>query len=297
MLMTEAVEAFLYMTRLSYLSETTDFQVIARKAAMADPAAIDFLTRHYYVKLWTFAKSFLPSPDLADDLTQEVFIKLSRGAFEKYAQTWFDNPGSVYRMLATAVRNAALNYKRDNAKKALTGGGGAVGAGGEDDVTFDPEDTKTGFSIAERQLVAAALQRARATAKLKPDEIKFVDELLQSGFFSGSTPEGFSLVALAKKIWPDKTANAAGVSGNRAKNRFLKALCQDDELKKLLPTGAAREGSSSFFRSNFEPLCSKVEDADPVVVMAVRLGLVEDIADPDRDKAYDEVLRWVRCKM
>ncbi|MGH7555784.1 MAG: RNA polymerase sigma-70 factor [Longimicrobiales bacterium] len=76
----------------------------AERIRAGDEAAYESLFREYYVKLCTHANSILAAPDIAEEIVQDVFVKLwrNRGTWEVRT--------SVGAYLYTAVRNGALNH-------------------------------------------------------------------------------------------------------------------------------------------------------------------------------------------
>jgi DNA-directed RNA polymerase specialized sigma24 family protein len=297
MLMVELVDDYFYWKRLTpALMESEDPKIgpLAAAAVIGDGAALNKLMNHYARSLHGIAARYV-GVDSAHDVVQDVFAAIVEGKFKHYAQKFATDGQTVTLILSRAVTNAASNKRKKLSNKELSGGGKIGGFADPDQGGLDPEQGGTniagaskggGISTAERELVFTALARARTHAKLSPAENQFVDELFKTGYFFG-TPDAPKLKEIAMKIWPDKTPNAAGAAATRAKDRFLKQLCLDPELKKF------RVGTASSFSKDFEPLCAKFkEDVDPVVFMAVKLGLVEDVSVPDRDKAYAEVLRW-----
>lgn len=304
MYMVEAVDAYFALVRPApFLAESGGGPCgephskkvgdVACRAALGDRSAQNDLASHYYAMLIGNVLPILRSHDLAADAVQTVFLKLASGDFKALAPKFHANGHTVTLVLNRAVKNVALDMLKKKSSQELSGGG-KVGLEPSADAPggIDPEAYQSGaLSAGETELVHNALRRARDTAKLSPQEGQFVDTLLKVGYFSGS-PDAPKIKEIAAQIWPEKTSGAASTAATRAKDRFLKQLCLDPELKQF------RVGSSSYFSKNFEPLCAKVkEDVDPVVVTAVRLGLVENITYPDRDKAYEEVLRWVCSAM
>lgn len=89
---TSASEQFDY---LRYISETTDRKAILR----------ELMTAHGD-DVWNYAFSICRKPELADDITQDVFLKVYRRL------TSFRGESSVKTWLLTITRNTALDYKR-----------------------------------------------------------------------------------------------------------------------------------------------------------------------------------------
>lgn len=298
MLITDAVEAYLYMTRLTpALAESQDQAIgeIAAKAALGDGAAVGEIYMRYLSSLTAIARGIV-GPN-AEDVVQEIFTRLVQGKFAKMAPTFKADGRSVFATLATAARREAINSKKRQAKA-----GGSLTP--SDDYRIDPADPTsthddTTLSTDERQLVRTVVQRAIDQSKLTSQERKYIEALLGrpgeevkdiTRFFSSATDvdrDEKTLQDIARSIWPEKTANAAGVTGNRVRARFLKQFCDDPELLKLLPGGKA-----SLRDKQLKPVCAEGED--PVLFVAKQLDIVTEGAESDRDRAYAGVLRWVR---
>jgi len=80
---------------LRYIAETTDQKAILRELMTA-----------YGDDVWNYAFSICRRADVADDITQDVFLKVYRRL------TSFRGESSVKTWLLTITRNTALDYKR-----------------------------------------------------------------------------------------------------------------------------------------------------------------------------------------
>jgi RNA polymerase sigma-70 factor (ECF subfamily) len=69
-----------------------------------DEAAYEALFRAYYVRLCAFANRLVAAPDIAEELAQDVFVKLWRN------RAGWRVRSSVRAYLYSAVRNTALNH-------------------------------------------------------------------------------------------------------------------------------------------------------------------------------------------
>jgi RNA polymerase sigma-70 factor (ECF subfamily) len=76
----------------------------AERIRAGDEAAYESLFREYYARLCTHANSILAAPDIAEEIVQDVFVKLwrNRGSWEVRS--------GVRAYLYAAVRNGALNH-------------------------------------------------------------------------------------------------------------------------------------------------------------------------------------------
>lgn len=89
---TTGVHVFEY---LKYVSETTDQKVILRN-----------IMETYGNDVWNYAFSICRNSDLADDITQDAFLKVYRNL------TTFRGEASVKTWLLTITRNTAYDYLR-----------------------------------------------------------------------------------------------------------------------------------------------------------------------------------------
>lgn len=302
MKLVETVDAYLYLARLTMdLAEAEDPSIgtIAAKAALGDGSALAELYSRYAGSLTKIASAYVDA-ETAQDVVQDLFIKFHEKKFASYAPSFNEDGRSAWAVLATAVKRAALN-SRKLAQRATTGVDDMAGAAGADKSTVKRTGHVEPLSKNEKDTVRNVVQRAISQAKFTDQERKYIETLFGrpgeelkdiTRFFSDAADadrDEKSLQDIARSIWPDKNPNAAGVAGNRTREKFLKQFCQDKELLALLP------GGHQTLRGNkqLKPVCAKFEDVDPVVVFAVQAGLVEDVESPARDKAYIEVLRWV----
>ena len=92
-----------------------------------DEGACETLYRAYRAPLWRFAYSYVRSPEVAEELVQEVFLSLWRNRAEAGAQ------GCIRTWLYAAVRNQALNHLRHEriVTRLDTRATGRAGTGGE----------------------------------------------------------------------------------------------------------------------------------------------------------------------
>lgn len=73
---------------------------------MREAQQLEFFIRKHYSSMCAVALRFVGSPDLAQDITQEVLIKFwkNRGSY--------DNIESIDNLLYTMIKNESLNYLR-----------------------------------------------------------------------------------------------------------------------------------------------------------------------------------------
>ena len=96
-----------------------------------DESACEALYRRYRAPLWRFAYSYVRSPEVAEELVQDVFLALWRNRAEAGTR------GCIRTWLYAAIRNQALNHLRherivtrldERAKRASENGRGTSGA-------------------------------------------------------------------------------------------------------------------------------------------------------------------------
>lgn len=86
---------------------TVDHHTLIAQAQQGDPKAFEELYRSYYAPLYRFALTRMKSPDDAEDITQEVFIKLL-AALPTYRA---ENP-SLLPYLFVMARNKIIDHYR-----------------------------------------------------------------------------------------------------------------------------------------------------------------------------------------
>lgn len=82
-----------------------------RAAMGGDVVAFEAIVRHYQVPVWRFLRQLLGDPELAEDVTQETFLRLFRRlpsfAFEAKFSTW----------TFQVARNAGIDALRSRARQ------------------------------------------------------------------------------------------------------------------------------------------------------------------------------------
>ena len=79
---------------------------LALRIRAGDESACEALYRAYRAPLWRFAYSYVRSPEVAEELVQDVFLALWRNRAEAGTR------GSIRTWLYAAIRNQALNHLR-----------------------------------------------------------------------------------------------------------------------------------------------------------------------------------------
>jgi RNA polymerase sigma-70 factor (ECF subfamily) len=90
--------------------DTTTKNLIAYPVETAGEAALEALYRMYFVRLFRFCFSIIHQKESAEDIVNDVFLKLWDNRDRRPA---IDNP-RLY--LYVSVKNRSLNYLRDNAQ-------------------------------------------------------------------------------------------------------------------------------------------------------------------------------------
>jgi RNA polymerase sigma-70 factor (ECF subfamily) len=82
--------------------------ILFEKTRAGDEKAFEALFRHYYPQLCLYAARVLKNPSAAEEIVQELFVRL----WEKREETQIDT--SVKNYLFRAVKNHCLNYIKHN---------------------------------------------------------------------------------------------------------------------------------------------------------------------------------------
>lgn len=94
----------------------TDPNELLQRFAAGDENAFRFIYDEYYLNIFRFAKKFVVNRQASEDITTDIFLKL----WEK--RTGFEEMNSLKSFLFTSVKNACLNYLRDEKRHAITHG-------------------------------------------------------------------------------------------------------------------------------------------------------------------------------
>jgi len=87
------------------MRKSSDDSSLFRKIKKGDEGAFELLFYRYYPRLLAFAREIVQSEDIANDMLQDVYLKL----WEKRKEL---RDISVKNLLYTMVRNQCLNYLR-----------------------------------------------------------------------------------------------------------------------------------------------------------------------------------------
>src|SRR2546423_2034863 len=88
-------------------------EVLVERVVRGDEAALQSLYRRYGRPIYGIGVRYLDDPDLAEDLVQDVFIKLWRRA-----ETYAPEKGSFSAWLFTIARRSAIDLQRRRARRS-----------------------------------------------------------------------------------------------------------------------------------------------------------------------------------
>ena len=124
----------------------TDLEILKR-IRNDDPEAFSSLFRSFYEPLYRFAMRFVREPQTAENLVQDVFVKLWEARKSMHIRS------NVRAYLYTAVRNHVLNYLRREKKRRPV----EIHAGLTEEISPSPEDAFIQSETAE--LVRQAIEK------------------------------------------------------------------------------------------------------------------------------------------
>lgn len=145
-----------------------DAQIVAslvRRCLAGDAAAWEELVRQYHRRIYNICYRFTNSPSDAEDLTQEVFVKMYRTL-----ESWDGGKGGLATWLTTLTRNLLVDHFRRSKLDRLSDSLDTAGSPDEDiqpvgeqlaDPGLGPDDRLLGRE--RQEMVQSALQ------KLSPD--------------------------------------------------------------------------------------------------------------------------------
>ena len=146
-----------------------DAQVVAlllRRCLAGDAAAWEQIVRQYHKRIYNICYRFAGSGDDAEDLTQEVFIKMYRTL-----KTYEVERGAFFTWVTTITRNLLVDHFRKSKHDRLTDSLEAISASGEDARTLgdqleDHRMTPPDAQVRRREAGEAVHQ---ALQKLSPE--------------------------------------------------------------------------------------------------------------------------------
>lgn len=156
------------------LGSVDESELVLRIRA-GDESACEVLYRAYRGPLWRFAYSYVRSPEVSEELVQEVFLALWRNRSEAGGR------GSLRTWLYAAIRNQALNHLRherivtrlDERAKGRNGNGNES-SGAESTIAMgapapDAHSAMEATELDERVMraIAALPERRRAAMMLR----------------------------------------------------------------------------------------------------------------------------------
>jgi len=115
------------------LDETQALAALLRRCQAGDAAAWEEIVRTHHRRIYNLCYRFTGSPDDAQDLTQEVFIRLYRtlGSYET-------ERGSFVTWVSTVTRNLLVDHFRKTKQERATDSLEAAPGGDEDALTRGP---------------------------------------------------------------------------------------------------------------------------------------------------------------
>jgi RNA polymerase sigma factor (sigma-70 family) len=131
----------------------TDEEQLVQRAAKGDESAYGKLVQRYHSRLYNFVRSMVRNDELAEDITQESFVKAY------FSLNKLQNAGSFKSWLFRIANNNTLDYLRKKRPQMV-----------------DVDDSVHEAYVDDRTPEDAALSNARtahirsALAKLKPDQ-------------------------------------------------------------------------------------------------------------------------------
>ena len=146
-----------------------DAQVVAlllRRCLAGDAAAWEQIVRQYHKRIYNICYRFAGSADDAEDLTQEVFIKMYRTL-----KTYEVERGAFFTWVTTITRNLLVDHFRKSKHDRLTDSLEATAASGEDARTLGDqlEDQKIASPDAQVRRREAGEAVHEALQKLSPE--------------------------------------------------------------------------------------------------------------------------------
>lgn len=148
------------------MEDTQAVSLLVRRCVAGDAAAWEEIVRSYNRRIYNICYRFSGSPDDAEDLTQEVFIKLYRTL-----GTWDQSKGAFATWLTSVTRNLLVDHFRKTKQDRATDSLDATPAGDQEAKplaeqlpdTAPPADARVQTQQAQR-MVHDALQEASPRA-------------------------------------------------------------------------------------------------------------------------------------
>ena len=204
---------------------TTHWSVVlaaGRSESEQQAAALQQLCHAYWYPLYAYVRWRGHSPEDAQDLTQEFFLRL----IEKQWLSGVAQEGARFRSFLLTMLKGFLANAHDHARAAKRGGGKVFvpldSDRAEDRLAEEPSTNETPETAFERRwalaVLAEALQRLRATAGAADKARHF--ELLHP-FLSREPLEG-EYAALAEQL--QTSPGAIGVAVHRLRQKYREAL-------------------------------------------------------------------------
>ncbi len=143
------------------MDETQALAALLRRCQAGDAAAWEEIVRTHHRRIYNLCYRFTGSPDDAEDLTQEVFIRIYRTL-----QSYQTERGSFVTWVSTVTRNLLVDHFRKSKQERVTDSLEAAPGGDPDALTLGEQlaDTSAGpedhlRSSQTQRLVQLALQK------------------------------------------------------------------------------------------------------------------------------------------
>lgn len=138
---------------------TNDDYKLFAKLAKGNKGAFDILFRKYYSQLTRFAIGYVKDGSTAEEIVQDVFIKIWEGASKIQIET------SVLAYLYRSVRNTCLNYlKHEETKRKYE----------QEQSSQMPDESKTDEEVVDMPLFNSLLRKAIGNL---PDKCREIFEM------------------------------------------------------------------------------------------------------------------------
>ena len=148
------------------MEDTQAVSLLVRRCAAGDAAAWEEIVRSYNRRIYNICYRFSGSTDDAEDLTQEVFIKLYRTL-----GTWDQSKGAFATWLTSITRNLLVDHFRRTKQDRVTDSLDTPAAGADDDTQPLAEKLPDAAPAADARVQTQQAQQMvhQALQKLSPE--------------------------------------------------------------------------------------------------------------------------------
>ena len=160
-------------------SEAADAELLRRLRESEDIRAFEVIFARYETRLQTWAMPYLPSSDLARDVSQEVFLKLLNEPPSEL------KGGSLGPWLRRVTRNLAIDYARH--RRFEVSDETLAGLGGQTEVTPQTELSASNDAQVLHQLVSQLPEELRTVVEFRLNQdLPFREIAVQCGIPLGT---------------------------------------------------------------------------------------------------------------